>query len=81
MNTAIAPVEIAEKPWTFALGVGIVRNAGRIWMQRINLTHTPTYLSLFSGMKCVAGWHFQVLKYMRCPNARYYHILPKTGLW
>jgi len=30
MNTAIAPRKIAEKPWTFALGVGIGRNANHI---------------------------------------------------
>jgi len=45
MNTAIAPRKIAEKPWMFAGCVGIGRNANLIRMQRINLTHTPTYLS------------------------------------
>ena len=43
MNTAIAPRKIAEKPWTFALGVGIVRNASRIRMQRNKLINAPTY--------------------------------------
>jgi len=43
MNTAIAPRKIAEKPWTFALGVGIVRNANLIRMQRNKLINTPTY--------------------------------------
>ena len=35
MNTAIAPVEIAEKPWMCAGCVGIVRNASRIRMHII----------------------------------------------